>query len=83
MRSTDNNNLVYGCYSNGIYVVEGNETGHPCTGYGGFMISFHGTQSRYVYVKLLVLMNSYIYVMSQNNSGKVLVPFKLVAKGSE
>lgn len=82
MRTTDNN-LVYGCYANGIYVVGGAETGHPCTGYGGFMISFHGTQSGYVYVKLLVLMNSYIYVMSQNNSGKVLVPFKLVVKGSE
>lgn len=39
------------------------------------MITFHATGSKYVYIKLLILINNFIYVMSQDNSGNILSNF--------
>ena len=74
-REQNNTSLIYSHYDNGWYPISGNEPDHPCKGYGGIMITFHATGSKYVYIKLLILINNFIYVMSQDNSGNILSNF--------
>ena len=75
-REPSNTSLIYSHYDNGWYPISGNEPDHPCKGYGGIMITFHATGSNYVYIKLLILINCFTYIMSQDNSGKILSAFQ-------
>ena len=68
--TSNSGNLIYGCYSSNIYIINGSEAGHPCSGYAGFMIVINTTN---VIVKALFLINTYVYVMAQKSSdGTVL-----------
>lgn len=71
-REQTNTSLIYSHYDNGWYPISGNEPDHPCRGYGGIMISLHSTDSNYIFIKLLILMNSYTYVLSQDHEGNIL-----------
>lgn len=63
-------NCVYGNYNFGIYYVSGTETGLPLAEYAGFIVSLRWTTSRII--KVLFLVNSYVYMMSQENDGTVV-----------
>lgn len=62
-------NIVYGCYSAGIYPITGSEEGLPLTGYPGYMLTLR--LSSYHIVKVLFLINAYCYIMSQATDGTV------------
>ena len=68
-----NENCVYGNYNFGIFFVKGSEDGLPLTGYAGFIITLRWTTSRIV--KVLILVNGYTYIMSQENDGTVVSPW--------
>lgn len=64
-------NVVYGCYRTGIYFISGTESGLPLSNYSGFMIVANNGLN---IVKVLFLMNTYCYTMSQSSSdGSVVV----------
>ena len=72
-REPSNTSLIYSHYDNGWYPISGNEPDHPCRGYSGIMISLHNfTDGNYVFIKLLILINSYTYVLSQDHAGNIL-----------
>lgn len=70
MNGYANKNLVYSNYDFGIYYVAGDEEGLPIKGYSGFMITIKFLNSRIV--KILFLINTYTYVLGQDNDGTVL-----------
>ena len=63
-------NVVYGCYGTGIYYISGTEGGLPLSNYSGFMIVANNGLN---IVKVLFLMNTYCYTMSQSSSDGTVV----------
>lgn len=78
---TTESNIVYGCYSTGIYTITGSETGIPLTGYPGYMLTLR--YSDYHILKVLFLVNCYCYVIGQNNDGSVASNWKRLSIISE
>lgn len=70
MNGYANKNLVYSNYDFGIYYVTGDEEGLPLKGYSGFMITIKFLNSRMV--KILILINTYTYVLGQETDGTVI-----------
>jgi hypothetical protein len=64
----ENNNVVYGAYDSGIYVILGSESGLPLQGYGGFMTVYRYSDTNLI-IKHLILQNAYQYVMVQKVDG--------------
>ena len=71
-REANDTSLVYSHYDIGWYPISGNEPDHPCRGYAGAMMTFHGNGNNYVFIKLLFLINNYCYILAQDHSGKIL-----------
>ena len=65
-----NSNALYGAYSTGIYCIYGNESGLPIAGYSGYLLTIasNGTSI----LKILILTNLQIWVMSQKSDGTVI-----------
>lgn len=64
IRKGTTDNITYGCYQIGVYSVPSNVLGHPLPGYSGFMLVMGDTSISRI-VKVLFLINSYTYIMSQ------------------
>lgn len=72
-------NIKYGCYNTGIYSFTGSDAGAPLSGYGGAMLTMRANGSSNDIVKIALLINSYIYVMTQNSMGTVIADWTRLA----
>jgi len=71
-------NRQYGCYSSGIYPVAGEDSGHPCPGYTGYLTVMDIQEVGAIF-KRLELSNSYIYVMTQQiGTGQIISNWKRI-----
>ena len=74
--------LVNACYDIGWYYVNGSESNHPLRGYAGFLISVHPyTSGNYCIIKVLFLINTYVYLSAQNKDGSIINPYTVIAHG--
>ncbi|MEG1353722.1 MAG: hypothetical protein RR255_00365 [Bacilli bacterium] len=68
-------NVIYGCYTFGIYNIKGTEIGLPISNYVGYLETI-----RYIHghiIKILTLVNGQFYTMAQKTDGTVITSWQL------
>ena len=71
-------NITYGGYQIGVYSISPYVVGHPLPGYEGFMLVMVDDSIGRI-VKVLFLINSYTYIMSQETgTGTVKTAWTLI-----